>query len=296
MDETRPLFISQLISASIGMAWLVLVYATPAPPPSISLVRPEEAASVEVEFENEKPKPAPEPTPTAPEPDAGAAAARKADAKAKKEAQDAGDAFGGAGSAMAGDVTNALRGVEVSKGTGTGTGGGSGGAGAGAAGGGKAVIAYGQGGAGARTPGRGIDPSVAAAGANIGTVNATGSVVRATIAVAAPTVVRAADGGSSGRDMARLGTFVRGRQAQIQYCYRDVGLPINPNLAGSLSVAITLDAAGAVSEARVATRSWSGAGVPETEACVLQRVRGWEFPASAKSGPETYAFSFIFSR
>ena len=293
MDETRPLFISQLLSASIGTAWLVLVYSTPAPPPSISLVRPEEAASVEVEFENEKPKKAPEPTPSAPEPDAGAAATKKADAKARKEAQDAGDAFGGAASAMAGDVTNALRGVEVSKGTGGGSGGG---ASAGVAGGGKAVIAYGQGGAGARTPGRGIDPSVAAAGATIGTVNATGSVARATIAVAAPTVVRAADGGSSGRDMARLGTFVRGRQAQIQYCYRDVGLPINPNLAGSLSVAITLDAAGAVSDAKVATRSWSGAGVPETETCVLQRVRGWEFPPSSKSGPETYAFSFIFSR
>ena len=294
MDETRPLFISQLISLSIGMAWLVLVYATPAPPPSISLVRPEEAASVEVEFENEKPKPAPEPTPTVPEPDPSAAAARKAEAKASKEAKDAGDAFGGgASSAMVGDVTNALRGVEVSKGGG---GVGSGGGAGGGAGGGKAVIAYGQGGVGARTPGRGIDPSVAAAGANIGTVNANGSVARATIAVAAPTVVRAADGGSSGRDMVKLGTFVRGRQAQLQYCYRDVGLPINANLAGSLSVAITIDASGAVSDAKVATRSWSGAAVAETEACVLQRVRGWEFPPSAKSGAETYAFSFLFSR
>lgn len=286
MDETRPLFVSHLVSASLGVAWLVLVYVTPLPPPSIALLSPEEAAAVEVEFEDERPQlpdlaPVPAPEETVPEP-------AKAAARAKAEAAAAGDAFGGSSSAMVGDVTNALRGVEVTKGTGVG--------GSGSGGGGKAVIAYGQGGTSVRTPGRGMDPSVTAAGENIGNVNAAGSVVRASIAVAAPTIVRSADGGASGRDMSRLGTFVRGRQAQLQYCYRDVGLPINPALAGSVSVAITLDAAGAVSEARVATRSWSGAGVAETESCILSRVRGWGFPASAKAGAETYNFSFIFNR
>jgi hypothetical protein len=288
MDETRPLLISHAVATTLGVAWLLLVYLTPPPPPTIALLRPEEAAAVEVEFEDERPKaPEPEPTPKADEPEAVAA---KAEARAKKEAQDAGDAFGGSSASLVGDVTNALRGVEVSKGIGGGTGSGAGG------GGGKAVIAYGSGGAGARTPGRGIDPSVAAAGENIGQVNAAGSVARASIAVAAPTVVRGADGGASGRDMTRLGTFVRGRQAQLQYCYRDVGLPLNAQLAGSVNVAITMDAAGAVTEARVATRTWSGAGVPDTEACILQRVRGWSFPASSKGGDETYAFSFIFNR
>ncbi|MEA3244758.1 MAG: AgmX/PglI C-terminal domain-containing protein [Gemmatimonadota bacterium] len=282
MDETRPLVISHAIAASLGIAWLVLVYLTPPPPPSIALLRPEEAAAVEVEFEDEKPKP-PAPAEPAPAPEPEPA---KAAAKAKREADAAGDAFGGASSALVGDVTNALRGVEVSKGAGAG----------GAAGGGKAVIAYGQGGTSVRTPGRGIDPSVAAAGENIGNVNAAGSVARTTIAVAAPSVVRSADGGASGRDMARLGTFVRGRQAQLQYCYRDVGLAANQNLAGSVSVAITLDAAGAVTEARVAQRTWSGAGAAETEQCVLSRVRGWAFPASSKAGVETYSFSFIFNR
>jgi outer membrane biosynthesis protein TonB len=292
MDETRPLLIAHLLSASLGVAWLFIVYLTPAPPPSIALLRPEEAAAVEVEFEDEKPKPREPalspPAEATPEPERAKA---KADAKAKKEAQEAGDAFGGSGTAMAADVTNALRGVEVSRGTGSGIGGSIGGAG-----GGKAVIAYGQGGASARTPGRGIDPSVVAAGQNIGTVNATGSVARAVIAVAAPTIVRSADGGPSGRDMARLGTFVRGRQAQLQYCYRDVGLAVNAALAGSANVAITLDPAGVVSDARVATRSWSGSGVAETEACILSRVKGWSFPPSSKGGAETYSFSFIFNR
>ncbi len=280
MDETRPLVVSNVVATSCGLVWLALVYLTPPPPPAIALLRPEEAAAVEVEFEDEKPAPTPaEPAP-APAPEPVNAAAR-----AKREAEAAGDAFGGAGSALVGDVTNALRGVEVTKRSD-----------ADAAGRGKAVIAYGQGGTSVRTPGRGIDPSVAAAGENIGRVSAAGSVTRATIAVAAPSIVRSADGGASGRDMARLGTFVRGRQAQLQYCYRDVGLAVNPNLAGSLSVAVTLDAAGAVTEARVAQRTWSGSGVAETEQCVLTRVRGWAFPASSKSGSETYAFSFIFNR
>jgi hypothetical protein len=280
MDETRPLVVSHVVAASLGVAWLVLVYLTPPPPPTIALLRPEEAAAVEVEFEDEKPKPPPpaEPAP-APEPEPA-----KAAAKAKREAEAAGDAFGGASSALVGDVTNALRGVEVAKGA------------PGGAGGGKAVIAYGQGGTGVRTPGRGIDPSVAAAGENIGNVNAAGSVARATIAVAAPSVVRSADGGASGRDMARLGTFVRARQPQLQYCYREVGLAANANLAGSVSVAITLDAAGGVTEARVAQRTWSGPGAAETEQCVLTRVRTWVFPASSKAGNETYSFSFIFNR
>lgn len=293
MDESRPLFLSHLVSGSLGVAWLVLVYVMPAPPPTIALLRPEEAAAVEVEFQDEQPEPAKAtPPPAAAEP---AAETAKAEAKARREAQEAGDAFGGASPALVGDVTNALRGVEVSKGGGGGGGSGAGGGG-GAAGGGKAVIAYGQGGSSGRTPGRGVDPSVTAAGENIGRVNASGSVARASIAVAAPTIVRSADGGASGRDMTRLGTFVRGRQAQLQYCYRDVGLAINDNLAGSINIAITMNAAGAVTEARIGSRTWSGAGVAETEACIVSRVRGWGFPASSKAGDETYSFSFIFNK
>ncbi len=288
-DENRALIVSQSLASLIGAAWIALVYLTPPPPPTISLLRPEEAAAVEVEFEDEKPKQRDEPKPAEPAPTDSAVAPppSKVEAKAKADAKAAANAFGAAPSALVGDVTNALRGVDVSAGKAAGSSG---------SGGGKAVIGYGQGGTSVRTPGKGVDPSVTAAGQNIGTVNASGSVASATIAVDAPKIIRSADGGASGRDMARLGTFVRGRNAQLQYCYRDVGLPLNANLAGSINVAITMDAAGVVTEARVATRSWSGAGVAETESCVLSRVKGWSFPASSKSGPETYSFSFIFNK
>jgi hypothetical protein len=285
MDETRPLWLSHALAATLGASWLALVYLSPAPPPTIALMRPEEAAAVDVEFEDEKPEP-PTPAPAEEAPVLGANVPTKKElARLKKEEKEIGDAFGGS-SALVGDVTNALRGVNVDKG----------GKDADAAGSGKAVIAYGQGGTSVRTPGRGLDPSVAAAGAGIGRVNAAGSVARGSIAVAVPQVVRSADGGASGRNMAKLGTFVRARQAQLQYCYREQGLTLNANLAGSVGVTVSLDASGAVSEARVISRTWSGGGSAEAEQCILQRVRGWGFPASAKAGAESYSFTFIFNK
>ena len=283
MDESRPLWISHALSAALGVGWLALVYLSPSPPPTIALLSPEEAAAVDVRFEDEKPEP-PKPKADEPPPDAKAPTRREL-AKIRKEDKEIGDAFGGS-SALVGDVTNALRGVNVDKG----------GKDAAAAGAGKAVIAYGQGGTSVRTPGRGIDPSVAAAGAGIGKVSATGSVTRGSIAVAVPQVVRAAGGGGSGRDMARLGTFVRARQAQLQFCYAEQGLALNANLAGSVGVSVQLEASGAVSEVRVVSRTWSGAGSAETEQCIVQRVRGWGFPPSSKGGAEGYGFTFVFNK
>lgn len=286
MEETRPLIISHIVAALLGATWLALVYTLPPPPPTISLIRPEEAAAVEVQFEDEK-KPEAASRKTEPPPEAPPEKKEPTPAelkKAKKEEQAMADAFGGGSANLVGDVTNALRGVSTAKGAKP------------EEGSGKAVIAYGNGGTSVRTPGRGVDANVAAAGAGIGQVNAKGSVARTNIAVAAPTVVRSADGSAGTRDMAKLGTFVRSRQAQLQFCYQDQGLAANPNLAGSVSVTISLDATGTVTDAKVASRTWSGAGVSEAEGCILQRVKGWSFPPSSKAGVETYSFSFIFNK
>jgi len=183
---------------------------------------------------------------------------------------------------LVGDVTNALRGVEVAKGSQAGSGR-------------KAVIAYGQGGVGARTPGKGYDAAAAAAASGIGKVNATGGVARATIRVAAPQVV-ARPGERASRDMAQLGTFVRSRQAQLQFCYQEHGLLLNPSLAGSIGVEVALAPSGAVATARIADRTWNGAGVAEAEGCILSRIRSWSFPASSAAGNETYGFSFVFNK
>ena len=286
-SESRALTVSHALAMGIGASWLALVYLTPAPPPSIALLRPEEAASIEVQFDDPPPPPKREAPPPENAPVVNVPPPTPADKekqRAAKEEAEIGDAFGGGSTnALVGDVTNALRGVEVAKGDKGGTGGR------------KAVIGYGQGGTGARTPGQGFDAAAAAAASGIGKVNAQGGVVRASIRVAAPQVV-ARPGERASRDMAQLGTFVRARQAQLQFCYQEQGLLLNPGLAGSISVEVSLAPGGTVAAARVAERTWSGAGTAETESCILQRVRGWAFPASSAVGNETYGFSFVFNK
>jgi hypothetical protein len=284
-SESRALTVSHALAAAMGASWLALVYLTPAPPPSILLLRPEEAASIDVQFDD----PPPPPKKLAPPPEAAVVnvppptPVEKEKQRAAKEEKDIGDAFGGGNTnALVGDVTNALRGVEVAKGEKSG-------------GGRKAVIGYGQGGVGARTPGQGFDAAAAAAASGIGKVNAQGGVTRASIRVAAPQVV-ARPGEHASRDMSVLGTFVRSRQAQLQFCYQEQGLLLNPNLAGSIGVEVSIAPGGAVASARVPDRTWSGAGVAEVEGCILQRIRGWAFPASSAAGNETYSFSFVFNK
>lgn len=286
VSETRALTVSHALAIGIGAGWLALVYLTPPPPPTIALLRPEEAASIAVQFDD----PPPPPKKEAPPPEAAPAneppptPEQKEKQRVAKEEKEIGDAFGGGSTnALVGDVTNALRGVEVAKGEKDG------------GGGRKAVIGYGQGGVGARSPGKGFDAAAAAAASGIGKVNATGGVARASIRVAAPQVV-ARPGERPSRDMAQLGTFVRSRQAQLQFCYQEQGLLVNPALAGSIGVEVSLAPSGSVAAARITERTWSGAGVSEAEACILSRIRGWSFPASNAAGAETYGFSFVFNK
>lgn len=286
-SETRALAVSHALASALGAAWLAVVYLTPAPPPSIALLRPEEAAAIAVQFDDPPPAPpkkeapAPEAAPTVNEP--APTPVEKEKQRAAKEEAEIGDAFGGGTTnAMVGDVTNALRGVEVAKGERAGSGR-------------KAVIGYGQGGTGVRTPGKGFDAAAAAAASGIGKVNAQGGVVRASIRVAAPQVV-SRPGEKASRDMSQLGTFVRSRQAQLQFCYQEQGLLLNPTLAGSIGVEVSLAPTGAVASARVSDRTWSGAGVSEAEGCILGRIKGWAFPASSAVGNETYSFSFVFNK
>jgi len=75
-------------------------------------------------------------------------------------------------------------------------------------------------------------------------------------------------------------------------CYSDQGLRADPDLAGRVTLALTVDAAGAVSAADVTDRTWQGAGATAAEGCILERVRGWRFT----SGAGRYELSFSFTR
>jgi hypothetical protein len=292
--EGRAIRNSWVASCALGLIWVLLVLFLPAVPPAIALLRPDETGPIEVKFEDTSP-PTPEPAgaPAAPAP---APTPRPAGGNRGRQHNDThaiGDAFGGAaadagGGGMVGDVSNVLRGVDVNSGAGAKPGQGAG----------KAVIGYGMGGQGSRTPGRGglgEGLGKTPGGGGLGGVGGGGNVGFATVRVAPPSVIRAEKIGGPGRNVSDLGNYVRGRQSQLQFCYQEYGLKANPNLAGTISVAVTLTAAGSVTGVDVTNRTWSGAGVSDTEGCIRQRILAWKFPSSDQGGG-TYSFSFVFSK
>jgi hypothetical protein len=295
--EGRAIMNSWLIAVGLGLLWLALVVFLPPIPPAISLMRPEETGPIEVKFEDLTPptgdvggapaEPVATPSP-APRPAGGGRSSGN-----RNDTRAIGDAFGGAstsagGGGMVGDVSNVLRGVDVNSGGGATPG----------AGGGKAVIGYGQGGQGSRTPGRGglgTGLDSAPGGGGLGGVGGGGNVGFATVRVAPPSVIRAEKASGPGRNVAELGNYVRGRQSQLQFCYQEFGLKVNPQLAGTVGVAVTLTGAGKVTGVDITRRTWSGPGSAEAERCIRERVAGWSFPPSDQGGG-TYSFSFVFSK
>jgi len=129
-------------------------------------------------------------------------------------------------------------------------------------------------------------------------VGATGGVERAAVRVLEPRAVAvgsaAGSGAGAGRaaGSARLGSEARRRESELRVCYVERGLRADPELAGRVTLAITVSAAGTVSDAEVRDRSWSGAGADAAERCILQRVRAWRLAAAGGEGRHELSFSF----
>jgi hypothetical protein len=293
--EGRAILYSYLMSGTLGIIWLLLVLFLPAPPNSINLLKEEEPVSIEVKSEDLPiPTPAPVPASAGGAPKAAAPSKNPGGGKGgppKNDTRAINDAFGGGPAnntgGMVGDVSNALRGTEVATGTGSAPGAQ-----------GKAVIGYGAGGQSSRTPGRGgLGEGLGGngAGGGLGGVGGGGGVGFATVRVAPPSVIHAENVGGPGRNVSDLGDYVRGRNSQLQFCYSEYGLKVNPQLAGSVTVAVTLTSDGAVTGVDITKHTWSGPGAAEAESCIKQRINGWKFPSSEHGGG-TYSFSFSFSR
>ena len=292
--EGRAILYSYAFSGILGVLWLLLVFFLPSPPNSINLLKEEEPVNIQVKTEDiPAPTPAPIPASEGGAPKTAAAPAPKpgGGGPPKNDTRAINDAFGGGTSNNTGgmvcDVSNALRGTEVASGTGSAPGAQ-----------GKAVIGYGAGGQSSRTPGRGgLGEGLGGngAGSGLGGVGGGGGIGFATVRVAPPSVIHAENVGGPGRNVSDLGDYVRGRNSQLQFCYSEYGLKVNPSLAGSVAVAVTLTSDGAVTGVEITKRTWSGPGAAEAESCIRQRISGWKFPSSERGGG-TYSFSFSFSR
>lgn len=287
-DEGRALLTSYALSFALGIAWLAIVYFGPRTLPMQLLPPDERPIAVTLDALN---------------PPVDAATAEEAAAPAPKErsARNSGGrkrqmdpaaiaaAFGtsnGSGG-LVGDVSNVLRNVDVSSG--------SGGA-AGANTGAKVVLGAGEGGEGSRTPGRGgIGRGLADGTGGIGSGAGGGTVSRTPVRIAPPRPIDAPKAGGVQRDVSELGTFVRGHESQLRFCYNEYGLKVNPSLAGSVTTSVSLAPGGGVTAVTVTNRTWSGAGASDTERCIAEKMRSWHFPPSG-AGDGAFSFSFSFTR
>lgn len=250
-DEGRALFTSYLVATLLAVVWLALVRVVPRPPmPDIDI--PGEPPIIVV-----VPPPVLVPPPTAAE--------LAGSSQARSDSRGGGGiraAFGGTAGLV--DAGRVLRGVDVTSTRG--------------ADGAPALVKVGIGPrAGVGTPGRARGGGLSPLGAAVGAVAGDG-VSRSAVAVAAPEV-HAVVAGPPGVGAAAVGQAARAHIPQLERCYYDEGLTRNAALAGIVRLAVDVEA-GRVTSARIVDRSWAGAGVAETESCLVQSVRGWRLGSS----------------
>jgi TonB family protein len=125
-----------------------------------------------------------------------------------------------------------------------------------------------------------------------GTQVAIGSLAASKATDAAGTDDPSARGSAPGiyRSNASLLAVIQRYQAGIQYCYGNE-LKRDASLRGKLVVALTVTAAGQVSEAIVVQNTL---GSERLSSCALAQIREWKFPPIA-SGVTTFQVPFVFT-
>jgi hypothetical protein len=78
-----------------------------------------------------------------------------------------------------------------------------------------------------------------------------------------------------------VANLVKQWQSQLDLCYTEYGLKVNPALTGSIAAAT------------FTRHNWSGAGGKEAESCMRARVMAWVFPPA--STPSAHEFTVAFA-
>jgi hypothetical protein len=90
-----------------------------------------------------------------------------------------------------------------------------------------------------------------------------------------------------------VANLVKQWQSQLDLCYSEFGLKVNPALTGSIAVRLAIRTTGDVGAATFVHHRWSGAGGTEAESCMRARVMAWMFPPA--STPSAHEFTVAFA-
>ena len=254
-DEGRALLMSYLVAALLAIVWLMLVRFMPTPPQRSAENPTDSPITVVVE--------PPEPVVSSFAPSPRESGGRGRLVPRTGSAEEIRKFFGGDLPLV--DAGPLLRGIEMT---------------ASSAVAGEHARKVGlETGVRSRTPGldRGEAGSHSAAG--VGVVRGNGGVSRRAVVIEAPEV-RPVGGGSSAGDVVEVGQAVRAHVPQLERCYYEEGLTRNASLAGLVRLSIEVEG-GQVRSARVVERSWSGAGVAETESCLERTAQRWRLGKSS---------------
>src|SRR5918999_1997345 len=94
----------------------------------------------------------------------------------------------------------------------------------------------------------------------------------------------------------QVDAVVRSRQREVQFCFEESGLKVDPELSGVFAMMLTLDTTGAVARVDAVRGEWSGPDGAAVETCVMQRARAWRFPVQLALAPARHEVTFHFAR
>lgn len=139
------------------------------------------------------------------------------------------------------------------------------------------------------TPGLSSLGRESGAAAHVGQVAGGAAIAHTTVRVKPLPIVAAPPPGAAMADATAMGTFVRARVAQLETCYERAG---GTDLAGVVALRLTIGDGGAVRSADIVRRTWSGPGAAAAEQCLIGIVRGWSIPSAPAGATVTIPISF----
>ncbi len=92
-----------------------------------------------------------------------------------------------------------------------------------------------------------------------------------------------------GSDATGIGEVIRKKKGQIKRCY-EVGLNVDPDLAGRVEVVIVVAPDGSVDSTWIVDNA---TGDQELGDCMLRRIRHWQFPATGQAYEISYPFNLF---